>query len=69
MTKFRPGFVSDGAKVERERHNIDILITNGSGQALAIENKIYAEDQDRQIERYYRELKGKGYKDVYMYFI
>lgn len=69
VTKFRPGFVSDGAKVERERHNIDILITNGSGQALAIENKIYAEDQDRQIERYYKELKGKGYKDVHILYL
>lgn len=41
----KPGFVPDGAKVERERHNIDILITNDSRQALAIENKIYADDQ------------------------
>lgn len=65
----KPGFVPDGAKVERERHNIDILITNDSRQALAIENKIYADDQDRQIERYYKELKGKGYKDAHVLYL
>lgn len=64
-----PGFALDGAKVEREPHNIDILITNRSRQALAIENKIYARDQDRQIERYHKELKGKGYKDVHVLYL
>lgn len=68
-TKHMPGFASDDTKVERERHNIDILITNRSGQDFAIENKIYAEDQDRQIERYYKELKGKGYKDAHVLYL
>ena len=63
-----PGFAPDGAKVERERHNIDILITNDSRQALAIENKIYADDQDRQIEKYYKELKER-YKDVHVLYL
>lgn len=69
MKKVPFAFTSDGAKVERERHNIDILITNDSRQALAIENKIYADDQDGQIERYYWELKGKGYKDVHVLYL
>lgn len=64
------GFTSDGAKVEHERHNIDILITNRSSrQALAIENKIYARDQDGQIMRYYCKLKGQGYRDVYVLYL
>ena len=62
-------FTSDGAKVERERHNIDILFTNDSRQALAIENKIYADDQDRQIEKYYKELKERYYKDVHVLYL
>lgn len=68
-TEHMPGFTSDGAKVERERHNIDILITNGSRQALAIENKIYARDQDGQIKRYYCKLKEQRYRDVYVLYL
>lgn len=68
MKKFGPDFKLDGAKVERERHNIDILITNDSGRALAIENKIYAADQDRQIKRYHDELK-KRYRDVHVLYL
>ena len=44
MGEFAPeslrDFAPKGVKVERERHRIDILITNDHGQALAIENKI-----------------------------
>ena len=73
VTKFwpkdMPRFVFDSAKVEREPHKIDILITNDNRQALAIENKIYADDQYRQIERYYKELKKKGCKDVHVLYL
>ena len=62
-------FAPDGAKVERERHNIDILITNDRGQALAIENKIYAEDQERQLIRYHEELVDQGYKDIHLLYL
>ena len=68
MEKVSFVFTSDGAKVERERHNIDILITNGSRQALAMENKIYADDQYRQIKKYHDEL-AKGYKDVHVFYL
>ena len=58
-----------GAKVERERHHIDILITNDHGQALAIENKIDAEDQHRQLKRYHEELERQGYKDIHLLYL
>ena len=64
-----PNFAPDGAKVERERWHIDILITNDRGQALAIENKICAGDQDRQLERYHEKLKKRGYKDVHILYL
>ena len=38
-------------RVERERYNIDLLITNSIGQAVIIENKIHAADQPKQLER------------------
>lgn len=38
---------------------IDILITNADGQAIVIENKIYAEDQWEQLKRYDRYAKRR----------
>ena len=73
MKKFAPEplrcFKPCGAKVERERWHIDILITNDCGQALAIENKIYAGDQDRQLERYHEKLVKQGYKDIHILYL
>ena len=62
-------FAHDGAKVERERHYIDILITNDHGQALAIENKIHAVDQHQQLERYHDELPKQGYKNIHILYL
>ena len=42
----------EGAEVHREEGNIDLLIKD-SERALLIENKIYAEDQEKQLHRYY----------------
>lgn len=39
------------ARVEKEYQNIDIYITNGENHII-IENKIWADDQERQIARY-----------------
>ena len=64
-----PNFAPDGAKVERERWHIDILITNNRGQALAIENKICAGDQNRQLERYHEELRERGYNDRHILYL
>lgn len=57
------GFSSDSICVSREYKNIDILITSHAepNQALIIENKIYAGDQDRQLKRYYEAMQEEGY--------
>ena len=56
-------FDSRTAKVERERDNIDILITNDEKkEAVVIENKIWAGDQPEQLQRYDGKLKRQGYR-------
>ena len=58
----------DDAIVERESHNIDILIRDPSSmQAIVIENKIWAEDQPQQLWRYAEQLRGKGYTPHLLY--
>lgn len=52
-----------GSRVERERNNIDILISNSTRQAVVIENKIWAGDQHRQLQRYHESLKERGLED------
>ena len=73
MGEFAPeslrDFAPKGVKVERERHRIDILITNDHGQALAIENKIDAGDQHLQLKRYRGELERQGYKDIHLLYL
>ena len=54
-------------KVRREYQNIDILITNEK-QAIIIENKIWAEDGEKQLETYYRKMKDK-YEDVFVCYL
>ena len=49
--------------VSRERYNIDILVTNGANQALIVENKIWAGDQETQLQRYFDEMMRQGYRD------
>lgn len=46
-------FDVESAFVQKEWNDIDILIRNQQGQAIIIENKIYAEDQDNQLNRYF----------------
>lgn len=56
-------FETGNAVVEREKFNIDILIRNViSNQAIILENKIWAKDQNYQLQRYYNTLKDKGYE-------
>lgn len=55
-------FSLSGEEVERERHHIDILIRNPSSrQAVVIENKIRAPDQQRQLARYAERMERDGY--------
>ncbi len=57
------GFELCGVEVKREWKNIDILLTNANKKALAIENKINAGDQYKQLWRYYNTLKKQNYLD------
>lgn len=57
-----------GPVTKSEGGRIDIIIEDGN-HALIIENKIYAEDQENQMLRYYnyaRKRFPKGYKLVYL---
>lgn len=56
-------------RVEREQFNIDILIRNDRKTAVAIENKIYAADQDQQLYRYYKKLEEEGFKEIHMVYL
>ena len=64
-------FESRNVKVERELHNIDILITNNDTKhAVVIENKIWAGDQHEQIMRYHQTLKKqKVYSRIYLLYL
>lgn len=44
---------------------LDIIITNKKGQAIIIENKIYAKDQEAQMARYLN-YANKKHKDKYL---
>ncbi|MCU1752206.1 PD-(D/E)XK nuclease family protein [Pseudomonas sp. 6D_7.1_Bac1] len=56
------GFDCQSATVEVEYRKIDILIRNAKGQALIIENKIHAGDQDGQLYGYLKTLESEGYQ-------
>ena len=58
-----------GIRVERERDNIDILITNGAGQAVVVENKIWSGDQPEQLQRYHDTLKEQGYAEIHLLYL
>ena len=71
-------FETKGAKVEREKYigpvteetggRLDIIITDNSGKAIIIENKIYASDQENQMIRYhnYAESLRSDYALLYL---
>lgn len=48
-------WIGSEVRVLKEYKNIDILIKSRD-RNIIIENKIYAEDQDKQLERYYEEV-------------
>ncbi len=62
-------FAQSGIEVERERDNIDILITNDVRQAVVIENKIGAEDQSQQLQRYHDRLRERGFDDISLLYL
>ncbi|MXY51295.1 MAG: hypothetical protein F4Y86_02015 [Gammaproteobacteria bacterium] len=56
------GFPTYRASVGREIDNIDLLIqSHDQKQALVIENKIWAGDQEQQLWRYWKKLRRRGY--------
>lgn len=61
-------FDQDAVKTYKEYKNIDIVIKN-SKQAIIIENKIWAGDQDKQIERYYDTISKEGIKDIKIIYL
>ncbi|AJA68641.1 MULTISPECIES: PD-(D/E)XK nuclease family protein [Myroides] len=67
-----PNFNSETAKVHREystpQGRIDIFIEDDNNNAIIIENKIYAEDQDRQLIRYdtYAKDTKQNYQILYL---
>lgn len=62
-------FGLEGVRVECERFNIDILVTNNRRQALVIENKIYAGDQPEQLQRYYKTMHAGGCSEIHMRYL
>ena len=62
-------FSLEGVRVEREAFHIDILISNSKRQAIIIENKIYANDQPRQLERYYTQMRTQKYEQVHVCYL
>ncbi|MDH4560648.1 PD-(D/E)XK nuclease family protein [Pseudomonas sp. BN411] len=62
-------FNIENAAVDTEYQNIDILIRNTNREAVIIENKIYAGDQDEQIYRYYKRLVAEGYQKIWCIYL
>ncbi|MGB1216819.1 MAG: PD-(D/E)XK nuclease family protein [Saprospiraceae bacterium] len=61
-------FELEEIEVEKELYNIDILINN-KHQAIIVENKIRAKDQDKQIERYYNLIKEQGFREIKIVYL
>jgi hypothetical protein len=63
-------FDISSVEILREYKNIDILIRNNK-KCIIIENKIYALDQPKQLERYYNTMVNEGYRDedIHIYYL
>lgn len=61
-------FKLDKYTVYKEYQNIDILITNDK-QAIIIENKIWANDQAEQLQRYSKIIEGEYFEDIYIFYL
>ena len=55
--------------VQKERSNIDILITLGDQVAVVIENKIDHGDEERQLERYVETVDSWGYEEIHPIYL
>lgn len=74
--------VKPDEKFKKEEDNIDILITNAKGQAIIIENKIWAGDSNKdlineegaaaysyQIPRYYDKMRSRGFIVSHIFYL
>lgn len=61
-------FENQEVKVYKEYKNIDILIKNAK-KAVIIENKIWAGDQDKQLQRYYETIESEGVTDIKIIYL
>ena len=59
---------NDRIEIFREKHNIDILLQS-SDNAIIIENKIHTQDHSSQLSRYWKKVKGEGYKKSNIHLI
>jgi len=59
---------NDNILIKKEYQNIDICITNDT-QAIIIENKIFAGDQSKQLERYFEIIKQEGFEDIRIIYL
>ncbi len=64
-----PDFSLKGVRVVTEQQRIDILVTNTKRQAILIENKLFAADQENQLVTYYQSLRAQGYREVHVVFL
>lgn len=60
-------------KISRQEKHIDILLelkdTKGNLYAIVIEDKVFTQEHDQQIERYVKEIKNIASENIYiMYF-
>jgi len=60
--------LTDKIAVEKEYQGIDILIKNQS-DAIIIENKICADDQVKQLERYYKIIEKEGFNNIKIIYL
>lgn len=68
LKELQISFDIESYSTHREHKNIDILLRNHR-QAIIVENKIWAEDQDRQLERYNDVISNEGYQDIVILYL
>jgi len=60
------------SKIYLEYENIDLYLTDGN-KHIIIENKVYAEDQNKQIKRYIETIKMENkelsWENLYVYYL
>lgn len=58
------GFDATQAKLQNEFRRVDILISNNQRQAVIIENKVHAPDQDDQLPRYHKSMQAERFESI-----